>query len=71
MKDNHVPVLLIHGEEDKFVPTWMSQANYDACPCKKKLLFVENAGHGSSVFENQELYERTEKEFLEDVLGGV
>lgn len=72
MKGNRVPVLLIHGEEDKFVPTWMSQANYDACSCKKKeLLFVEHAGHGSSVFENQELYERTEKAFLEDVLNAV
>ena len=30
---------------------------------------VDNAGHGSSVFENLPLYERTEKEFLADALG--
>ena len=30
---------------------------------------VENAGHGSSIFENQPLYEQTEKEFLADALG--
>ncbi|MBQ6756148.1 MAG: alpha/beta hydrolase [Oscillospiraceae bacterium] len=69
LKDNKVPVLFIHGKEDKFVPTWMSQKNYDACSSKKRLLFVENAGHGSSNFENPELYEKTEKEFLSDVLG--
>jgi len=69
LKDNRVPVLFIHGKEDKFVPTWMSQMNYDFCPSKKRLLFVENAGHGSSVFENLPLYEQTEKEFLADVLG--
>ena len=69
LKDNRVPVLFVHGKEDKFVPTWMSQKNYDTCPSKKRLLMVENAGHGSSIFENRELYERTEREFLADVVG--
>ena len=69
LKDNRVPVLFVHGKEDKFVPTWMSQKNYDACTSKKRLLMVENAGHGSSIFENQPLYEQTEKEFLADALG--
>ena len=69
LRYNRVPVLFIHGKEDKFVPTWMTQKNYDACPSKKRLLFVENAGHGSSVFENLPLYEQTEKEFLADALG--
>lgn len=69
LSDNRVPVLFIHGSEDKFVPTWMSRKNYAVCPGKKKLLIVENAGHGSSVFENRDLYEQTEKEFLEDVLS--
>ena len=52
-----------------FGHTWMSRKNYAVCPGKKKLLIVENAGHGSSVFENRDLYEQTEKEFLEDVLS--
>ena len=47
----------------------MSQKNYEACPSKKRLLMVEGAGHGSSVFENQPLYEQTEKAFLADALG--
>ncbi len=69
LKNNRVPVLFVHGKEDKFVPTWMSQKNYEACPSKKRLLMVEGAGHGSSVFENQPLYEQTEKAFLADALG--
>lgn len=69
LRDNAVPVLFIHGREDKFVPTWMSERNYEVCASKKRLLFVDNAGHGSSVFENQPLYEQTEKEFLSDVFG--
>ncbi len=68
LKNNKVPVLFVHGKEDKFVPTWMSSKNYDSCPSRKRLLFVENAGHGSSIFENTELYEKTELEFLADAL---
>ncbi len=66
---SNIPVLLIHGKEDKFVPTWMSEKNYEACQGKKKLLFVENAGHGSSVFEDYDLYAQTEKEFLDEVFA--
>ncbi len=69
LKNNRVPVLFIHGKEDKFVPTWMSQMNYDVCTGKKQLLFMENAGHGSSLFENPSLYEKTEKDFLAEVMG--
>lgn len=68
LKDNKVPVLFIHGGKDKFVPTWMSNENYEATTCKKRLLVVEEGGHGSSVFEETELYEKTEKEFLDEVL---
>ncbi len=68
LKDNKVPVLFIHGAEDKFVPVWMCRENYGCADCKKEILIVENAGHGSSVFENTELYEETEKRFLNEVL---
>lgn len=68
LKDNKVPVLFIHGGKDKFVPTWMSNKNYESATCKKRLLIVDEGGHGSSVFEDTETYEKTEKEFLEEVL---
>lgn len=64
---NKVPVLFIHGKEDKFVPTNMSRENYKVCTSKKKLLVVESAGHASSVFENTALYEKTEGEFLAEI----
>lgn len=68
LRDNKVPVLFIHGGKDKFVPTWMTDKNYKAATCKKRLLIVDEGGHGSSLFEDQETYERTEKEFLEEAL---
>lgn len=64
LRTNRIPILLIHGKEDKFVPTWMTSRNYAEAICEKELLWVENAGHGSSYYENKPLYEETEKRFI-------
>ena len=61
---NKIPVLFVHGKADKFVPTWMTEKNYEAAVCEKELLWVENAGHGSGYYENKPLYEEKEKEFI-------
>jgi fermentation-respiration switch protein FrsA (DUF1100 family) len=41
-----VPVMLVHGDTDAFVPYYMSQQLYDACSGEKRFLTVPNAGHG-------------------------
>lgn len=64
MKNTKCPILFIHGEDDNFVPTWMSQKNYDVCNAPKKLLIVKNAGHGASYYENQKEYEESVSEFV-------
>lgn len=64
LRTNKIPILFIHGKSDKFVPTWMTEKNYEAAVCEKSLLWVENAGHGSSLYENMALYTEKEKEFL-------
>ena len=69
LKTNKIPVLFIHGKEDKFVPTWMSEKNYEAAVCEKELLMVDGAGHGSSCYENMSLYQETEKKFISKCLG--
>lgn len=69
VKETKCPVLFIHGSEDKFVPTWMSEKNYEACGSKKKLLIVENAGHAASYYENPPLYEKAVDEFLSEVMA--
>ncbi len=43
-----VPVLMIHGKADTFVPCHMSRTGYDACRAPKELVEVEGAGHGRS-----------------------
>ena len=43
-----VPVLFIHGEDDDYVPCYMSQINYEACGARKQFLRIPGAGHGLS-----------------------
>ena len=68
LKTNTLPVLFIHGKEDNFVPTYMSDQNYKACNSPKEIYLVENAGHGASYYENTEECQRRMKNFLEKYL---
>jgi len=56
---NTVPVLFIHGTNDKFVPIEMTFENYTACKAPKELLVVPGASHGLSYLEDTELYQKT------------
>lgn len=63
LRETTVPVLLIHGTDDHFVPVEMTYENYKACASPKKLLIVPGADHGMSYFLEPERYEDTVKEF--------
>lgn len=45
LKNTEVPVLLIHGEDDHFVPLRMAFENRDACASFCKLLVIPGADH--------------------------
>lgn len=59
----NIPVLFIHGTDDRFVPVEMTFENYKACHSPKKLLIVPGAGHCMSYFLEPERYETIVKEF--------
>ncbi len=59
-----IPVLLIHGEDDRFVPCQMSREVFAACSGPKKLLTVPKAGHGLCFLVDSPRYEREFREFL-------
>ena len=63
-----VPILLIHGEDDRFVPCEMSRELYMACASKAALVTVPEAGHGISYILDTEKYERAVKEFVGECL---
>lgn len=56
LADCRVPVLLIHGDGDSFVPVEMSYENYEACKAPKELLIVPGAEHGMSYFADGVTY---------------
>lgn len=48
LAENHLPVLMIHGTGDDFVPYEMSLENAEAGGERVRLVTVEGAGHGMS-----------------------
>ncbi len=56
LRNSKLPVFLIHGLADDFVPCSMSQEGFEACTSPKELLLVEGAGHGVSFLHNSTEY---------------
>ena len=57
LKNTNVPILIVHGTEDAFVPVSMAYENYKACKGPKELLIVPGADHGMSYYLNRKGYE--------------
>ena len=52
LRNSKVPVLMIHGMADDFVPCSMTQQGYAACNSEKELLLVAGATHGISFLKD-------------------
>lgn len=64
VSESDVPILIIHGGADGFVPCYMAEEIYKTCRSEKKLLIVPGAGHGMSYLVDKDLYEKTVKDFI-------
>jgi fermentation-respiration switch protein FrsA (DUF1100 family) len=64
----NVPVLLVHGTGDRYVPAKFSQALYAAAPDPKRLLLIENGGHNNAMWMGDSEYRGAFAEFF--ALGG-
>lgn len=71
LKKSKIPVLLIHGEGDDFVPCWMSVKCHEACASEKELLIVPGFGHGMSYCHKPKEYEKAMDAFFEKTLGAI
>jgi pimeloyl-ACP methyl ester carboxylesterase len=70
VKKSELPLLLLHGKDDDFVPVEFSRRIYSASNSKnKKLIEVENARHGLSYFNDEEGCKTALSEFLFSVFG--
>ena len=71
MEKCDIPVLFIHGDDDRFVPCDMSRENHRHCGAEgKKLLIIPNAGHGMSYMSDKRAYLGTVSEFLKSAFEG-
>lgn len=71
LKNAKVPVLIIHGDDDRFVPSRMSRDNYEACASQKEILIVPGAGHGLSYCMDAKAYEKAVQEFIDKVMKEI
>jgi len=63
-----VPVLFVHGTGDRYVPYTMSERLYAAAREPKRLLLVDQAGHGNVSWVAFDRYQAAVREFIS--LGG-
>lgn len=72
LKRCRLPLLLVHGEGDAFVPCDMSKTAYAASAAEDKtLLTVPNAGHGQSYLLEGDRYRDTVTRFVDRTLKGT
>lgn len=67
LRECKVPVLFIHGEDDRFVPCDMSWENYNACASEKTIFTVPGAGHTLCYMVDTEGYRKAVSKFLEKI----
>ena len=63
MKNNTIPVLLVHGTADSNVPVEMTVKVAENCRASKKVLLVEGAEHGTGYLVDNEAYKNALREF--------
>lgn len=66
--NTNIPILLLHGEDDRFVPCDMSREIFDACTGEKTLITFPTAGHGMSYIVDTEAYSEAVSHFVRQCL---
>lgn len=63
-----VPMLLIHGDADTFVPCRMCEEIYKNCASPAKKLIVKGASHAESYYKDTTAYEAALNDFIKGVI---
>lgn len=66
--NNRLPIVLVHGLDDDFVPSRMTEEAYRVCTGQKQLLLVEGAGHGVSFLIAKDQYIAMITNFLDSCI---
>ncbi|USS88047.1 alpha/beta hydrolase [Fructilactobacillus hinvesii] len=66
LKNNQIPLFIIHGDEDQFVPTRFAYQNYRNDKGEhKEIWIVKGAGHAQARSVNPDEYQQRTQEFAE------
>ncbi|WP_454192599.1 alpha/beta hydrolase [Paenibacillus sp. Marseille-Q7038] len=68
VQESELPVMFIHGLEDRFVPTYMSEDLFAHKIGFKRLLLVEKAEHANAYMTNPSLYRKEVMHFVNEIL---
>lgn len=69
LANSTIPLLLLHGADDDFVPTYMSEESFKASAARiKRKLIVPGAGHGLSYLIDQKRCQQELSDFVDTVL---
>ena len=68
VRNTAVPVVIIHGTDDRFVPAYMSEAIEKSNPAAVRRFTFENAGHGLSYLEDTPRYKAITGSFIDHCL---
>ena len=69
VSNSKIPILIIHGDDDRFVPCTMSRECQKAGGDIVELVLVEGAGHGMSHCVDAKKYEEATLTFFRKTLG--
>ena len=70
VKRTKVPILLLHGEDDRFVPCEMSRQICSVCGAPVQLETFPGAAHGMCYMQDPQRYETVVGNFLKEQLAG-
>ena len=68
VENTSIPILLLHGEDDRFVPCDMSREIFAACVGEKTRITFPGAGHGLSYIVDTETYTEAVSRFVDRCL---
>ena len=68
VRNTQLPILFIHGLDDHFVPSFMSEEAYEAAAGPKTLVEFPEATHGVSYLKDPPRYQAAVEKFVEENL---
>ena len=68
VRNTDIPILLLHGEDDRFVPCDMSREIFYACAGEKTRITFPGAGHGLSYIVDTVRYSEAVSRFVDQCL---